>query len=155
MSYHAPDRGDVDDLANAPGFHAGHHRLSCKEAAFDMDREHAIEILFSDLLERCLTPDPRVVDQDVEASEPALHGGELVLQASRVGHIADDRLAFAAGIPDDAYRFLRLGFENILHDHRCAACGEQTGMSPAHAAASPGNDGNAPFETRHRFSLLS
>ena len=62
MPGHAPDRGDVDDLAGAPLFHGRNHRLGAEVGALDVHREHAVQVLGLDLLQGQVLGDAGVVD---------------------------------------------------------------------------------------------
>jgi hypothetical protein len=66
---HAPDRGDVDDLAGALLLHGRDDALAAEERAADMYVEHALEVGRRDLLDRPVLADAGIVDQNIDRAE--------------------------------------------------------------------------------------
>src|SRR4029077_14164189 len=69
----AVDRGDVDDCAPAALDDARCHGLDPEERPDQVDAQHALEVLLGNVQKAPHQQDPRVVDEDVDATE-ACHG---------------------------------------------------------------------------------
>ena len=131
--------------------------LAAKEDAADVDghdRVPRVDVGVDDRMVR-LRHDPGVVVEDIE---PAVGGHRVVDHALRVGlarHVGPDVRRLAAGLLDDAHRFVAGGFAELGDDDLGTFPGEDSGCHPAHPATAAGDDRDLAIESHDQALLRS
>src|SRR5260221_530547 len=132
-------RSDADD--DLAAIRADH--LPGDEIRLHMHRHHAIEIGLADLRRRRAMPVPRIVDEDVNATEPLLDPGHDLGDASRFGDVCRHDEGAATELLDCRRRLLRALNVEVDDGDIGAALGHEQRVRTAHAAAGAGDERDA------------
>ena len=147
--------GDVDDRATAASLHQGYGQLAAEVHAAQVGVHQAVVVLVLHLLDRIADADTGVVEEDVEAAEALLHGGEQALHLLTHPDIGWNGQNLAARLFDFRFHPFQL-FRGARRDGDLGpVLGEQQGDAAADALAAPGYDGDPVLESHVLLSLAS
>ena len=130
-----------------PRFHKWDRQLAAEVHAAQVGVHQAVVILVLHLLDRIVDTDTGVVDEDVEAAEAFLHGGEQGLHLLPHPDIGGNGQDLPARTFDFGFHpFQLFGGARGDGDPR-PVLGEQQGDAAADALAAPGDDGDPVLES--------
>jgi hypothetical protein len=142
----APDEG-VDDHAAPVPEHELDLVLHAQEGAAEVDRHEAVPLAVADLasrLDRLL--DTRVVEGDVQATEPLDGGLQRRFDVLAAHDVARHRKGLAACLLDHAGRLLIALSCNVGDHHARPFAGERQGGRATDAAGRSGDERDFPVE---------
>jgi len=89
---------DIDDAAGALWHHQTSRPLGAHEGAFQIDRKHVVPFVIGDLEKWPSEPYAGVVDQDINAGELIVDGGEQPVHVGGRGDIRFNRQSLPADL---------------------------------------------------------
>src|SRR5579872_6526477 len=135
------DAGQPDDAAAAALDHLRRDRLGQDEGAIERDRQNLVPLLQIHLQERGLTPEPGIVDRDIDAAEFRNRGPDHRRNLVGLRHIGQERHCLAAGRADLLRRLLDdRPIAAAVDDNSGAVGGQRQGDRLADVLAGPCND---------------
>ena len=145
--------GEVDDAAALAQATA---RLAHGvEAALEVDRDDAIELVIVHFDQRRLLQHTGVVHQHVDTAEGRFRGIEHPPYGSGVGHVGLGGQRAAAGRFDiGRHRGGGAGIAGVIDDHGEAVAGQTTGDRGTDAARGAGDQGDGGDGAGHGFILF-
>ena len=149
------DSGDgrhVDDRAASGPAQRRQRLAGAEEHAQHIHPHDSFPEFLRGVLDLFVVGDASVVDQNVQAAEPALGRGHRVLPVGVAGNVEVDVDRLAAALGDAPLHRLSLVIQNVAEDHPCSLGDEQLGLEGSLASGAAGNQYYLTVQPAH-YSL--
>ena len=156
---------EVDDRAlPSSGDHRARGRLATEKAAFEVDIEDEVPVTLAHLEERHARVDPRVVDEDVEATQRVDDARDHLLRLDGPRDVGLHHHGTDAGLADLLHRLLgRRAIIEVIDADIGAVAGEREGDGPPDPLLGAGDERDLSLEPHgsprpaaaHRYLSLS
>ena len=142
----AVHRRDVDDAAVASRNHLSCDATRQEDGRVQVDREHALIALESEVDGERGLEDARIVDEHIERAGEGLRFGDEIVERARVGQVPAQR----------QHRLAQVGhLLTVDGDDPGALCREPLGDRVADSVRRPGDERRAALEQRHHRTSRS